>query len=93
MTCAQFRAPTGSRLVRGAAVEAVQRIPAHTRLGHVRDQVGARRGRNIAVVAAAREPPNWCSTACASTTSAAYPPPRPRREQLGPAVDADRAKS
>ena len=45
----------GSRLVRWAAVEAVQRVPAHTRLGQVRDRVGARRGRNIGVVAAARE--------------------------------------
>jgi transposase len=45
----------GSRLVRWAAVEAVQRVPAHTRLGLVRDQVAARRGRNIGVVAAARE--------------------------------------
>jgi len=45
----------GSRLVRWAAVEAVQRVPAHTRLGLVRDQVGARRGRNIGVAAAARE--------------------------------------
>jgi transposase len=45
----------GSRLVRWAAVEAVQRIDAHTRLGQVRDRVGARRGRNIGVVAAARE--------------------------------------
>ena len=45
----------GSRLVRWAAVEAVQRVPAHTRLGQIRDQVGARRGRNIGVVAAARE--------------------------------------
>jgi transposase len=45
----------GSRLVRWAAVEAVQRVSAHTRLGQVRDQVGARRGRNIGVVAAARE--------------------------------------
>jgi hypothetical protein len=45
----------GSRLVRWAAVEAVQRVPAHTGLGQVRDQVGARRGRNIGVVAAARE--------------------------------------
>jgi transposase len=45
----------GSRLVRWAAVEAVQRVPGHTRLGQVRDQVGARRGRNIGVVAAARE--------------------------------------
>ena len=44
----------GSRLVRWAAVEAVQRVPAHTRLGQIRDQVGQRRGRNIGVVAAAR---------------------------------------
>jgi transposase len=45
----------GDRLVRWAAVEAVQRIPGHTRLGQVRDRVGERRGRNIGVVAAARE--------------------------------------
>jgi transposase len=45
----------GSRLVRWAAVEAVQRMPAHTRLGQIRDDVAARRGRNIGVVAAARE--------------------------------------
>ena len=45
----------GSTLVRWAAVEAVQRIPGHTRLGQVRDLIGARRGRNIGVVAAARE--------------------------------------
>jgi transposase len=45
----------GSRLVRWAAVEAVQRVPADTRLGQVRDRVGERRGRNIGVVAAARE--------------------------------------
>jgi len=45
----------GSRLVRWAAVEAVQRVGAHTALGQVRDEVGARRGRNIGVVAAARE--------------------------------------
>jgi transposase len=45
----------GSRLVRWAAVEAVQRLPAHTRLGALRDRIGERRGRNIGVVAAARE--------------------------------------
>jgi hypothetical protein len=53
-----FRVATdkqGSRLVRWAAVEAVQRVPAHTRVGQVRDRVAARRGRNIGVVAAARE--------------------------------------
>jgi transposase len=45
----------GSRLVRWAAVEAVQRVPARTHLGQIRDRVAARRGRNIGVVAAARE--------------------------------------
>jgi transposase len=45
----------GSRLVRWAAVEAVQRLGPTTRLGQVRDRVAARRGRNIGVVAAARE--------------------------------------
>jgi transposase len=45
----------GSTLVRWAAVEAVQRVGAHTRLGQVRDRVAERRGRNIGVVAAARE--------------------------------------
>ena len=30
-------------------------MPAHTDLGALRDRVGARRGRNIGVVAAARE--------------------------------------
>jgi hypothetical protein len=45
----------GSTLVRWAAVEAVQRISRHHRLGQIRDQAGARRGRNIDVVAAARE--------------------------------------
>jgi hypothetical protein len=45
----------GSRLVRWAVVEAVQRVGAHTRTGQVRDRVAARRGRNIGVVAAARE--------------------------------------
>jgi transposase len=45
----------GSRLARWAAVEAVQRVGTHTRLGQVRDRVAARRGRNIGVVAAARE--------------------------------------
>jgi hypothetical protein len=45
----------GSRLVGWAAVEAVQRVGGHTRLGQHRDRVAARRGRNIGVVAAARE--------------------------------------
>jgi transposase len=45
----------GSTLVRWAAVEAVQRISTHHRLGQFRDHVATRRGRNIGVVAAARE--------------------------------------
>ena len=44
----------GSRLIRWAAVESVQILPATTVVGQLRDRVAARRGRNIAVVAAAR---------------------------------------
>jgi transposase len=45
----------GSRLVRWAAVEAVQRTTKGVRLRALQDRVEARRGRNIATVAAARE--------------------------------------
>ncbi len=45
----------GPRLVRWAAVEAVQRVPKQHRLGQVRERVADRRGRNIGKVAAARE--------------------------------------
>jgi transposase len=45
----------GSRLVRWAAVEAVQHAGKHSRLGAHRDRVAARRGRHIGTVAAARE--------------------------------------
>jgi transposase len=45
----------GSRGVRWAAVEAVQRAGEHTRIGRVRARVAAGRGRTIGVVAAARE--------------------------------------
>ncbi len=44
----------GSRLVRWAAVESVQRLPKTSHLGAFRDRVGDRRGHNIGVVAAAR---------------------------------------
>jgi transposase len=44
----------GSAMVRWAAVESVQRLPKTSRLGAFRDQVAARRGRNIGIVAAAR---------------------------------------
>jgi transposase len=45
----------GNKLVRWAAIEAVQRQGAHTRIGAFRDKVAERRGRNQAKVAAARE--------------------------------------
>ena len=45
----------GAKLVRWAAVEAVQRLGAQTRIGAFRDRVAERRGRNQAKVAAARE--------------------------------------
>ena len=44
----------GSRLVRWAVVESVQVLPKTSLVGMVRERVGARRGRNIGVVAAAR---------------------------------------
>jgi transposase len=44
----------GSRLVRWAAIESVQRLGPHTGVGAVRERVGDRRGRNIGAVAAAR---------------------------------------
>jgi transposase len=44
----------GSRLVRWATVESVQRLSKHTVVGTFRDQVAARRGTNIGTVAAAR---------------------------------------
>jgi len=45
----------GSKLVRWAALEAVQRVGPQTRIGAFRDRVAERRGRNQAKVAAARE--------------------------------------
>ena len=45
----------GSRLVRWAAVESVQVLPATSKVGGIRDRVAARRGRNIGAVAAARQ--------------------------------------
>lgn len=44
----------GSRLVRWAVVESVQTLPKTSTVGMIRERVGARRGRNIGVVAAAR---------------------------------------
>ena len=45
----------GSKLVRWAAIEAVQRVPARSRIGAYRDRIAERRGRNQGKVAAARE--------------------------------------
>jgi len=45
----------GSRLVRWAAVESVQRLSAAHTVGAFRDRIAAKRGRNIGVVAAARK--------------------------------------
>ena len=58
MSESHTRAQTAALRLQTAADELlaeVQRMPAHTRLGQIRDQVGERRGRNIGVVAAARE--------------------------------------
>ena len=44
----------GSRLVRWAAIESVQILPRTSHVGPIRERVGARRGHNIGVVAAAR---------------------------------------
>ncbi|WP_241032569.1 transposase [Rhodococcus pseudokoreensis] len=45
----------GSKLLRWAAVEAIQRQPAGTKISVDRKRIEARRGRNIAKVAAARK--------------------------------------
>ncbi|MTD56479.1 transposase [Amycolatopsis pithecellobii] len=45
----------GSRLVRWTAVESVQILPRTTTIGAFRDRIGAKRGRNIGVVPAARK--------------------------------------
>jgi transposase len=45
----------GSKLVRWAAVEAIQRQPASTKIARDRKRIEGRRGRNIAKIAAARK--------------------------------------
>ena len=44
----------GSRLVRWAVIESVHILPKTTHVGGIRDRIGAKRGRNIGAVAAAR---------------------------------------
>ena len=71
--------------MRWAAVEAVQRVPAHTRLGQTRDRVGERRGRNIGVVAAARELITLVFYGLRDHHIRCLPAPPPgRRERPGP---------
>jgi len=45
----------GSRLIRWAVIESVQILPKTSHIGAVRERVGAKRGRHIGVVAAARK--------------------------------------
>lgn len=44
----------GSRLVRWAVIESVQVLPKTSHVGRIRDRIGAKGGRNIGIVAAAR---------------------------------------
>ncbi len=66
----------GSRLVRWAAVESVQLLPAHTRVGAIRDRVADRRGRNIGVVAGARQQVEFVFYALRDHHVRALHPPR-----------------
>jgi transposase len=67
----------GSRLVRWAAVESVQILPATTKVGGIRERVGDRRGRNIGAVAAARRQLEYVFYALRDHhVRALHPPPR-----------------
>ncbi|MGN5382506.1 transposase [Streptomyces lasalocidi] len=70
----------GSKLVRWAVVEAIRR-PTTSKIAEDRARIEARRGRNIAKVAAARKLLRWSPTGCATDTSAPWP--ARRREQPG----------
>ena len=75
----------GSRLVRWAAVESVQRLPAHTYLGRFREQVAARRGKGIGTVAAARRQLELVYYALRDHhVRALTPPARPARPSRSP---------
>lgn len=69
--------------MRWAAIEAVQRVGVHTRIGAFRDRVAQRRGRNQAKVAAARE-----LVECVYYGLRDHSPPEqgctPRRRRQGP---------
>jgi len=50
-----LRSKQGSKLVRWAAVEAIQHQPDSTKIARDRQRIETRRGRNIAKIAAARK--------------------------------------
>jgi hypothetical protein len=60
----------GSRLVRWAAVESVQVLPAHTRIGAIRERVAARRGATSVSWPPPANNSSWSTTGCATTPSA-----------------------
>jgi transposase len=66
----------GSRLVRWAVVESVQVLPKTTTVGMMRERVGARRGHNIGVVAAARRQLEYVFYALRDHHVRALTPPR-----------------
>ncbi|GAF51495.1 putative transposase, partial [Rhodococcus wratislaviensis NBRC 100605] len=73
----------GSKLVRWAAVEAIQRQPAGTKISADRKRIEARRGRNIAKVAAARKLLTSSTTGSVTERSARWLGNGRRREQPG----------
>jgi transposase len=71
----------GSRLVRWAAVESVNRIGPHTVVGAYKAQVAERRGKNVGTVAAARKQIELVYYALRDHhVRALYPPDSPRRK-------------
>jgi transposase len=68
----------GSRLVRWAVIESVQMLPKTSTVGAVRERVGARRGRNIGVVAAARRQLEYVFYALRDHQVRAFEPQRPQ---------------
>ena len=57
-------------------MESVQLLPAHTRVGAIRDRVADRRGRNIGVVAGARQQVEFVFYALRDHHVRALHPPR-----------------
>ncbi len=76
----------GTRLVRWAVVESVKVLPAGTRIGGFRDQVAARRGKNIGTVAAARRQLQYVYYALRDGHVRDLDPTHPRRPR--PAAEA-----